>query len=82
MGLSNNPASLRLHLASWNLKIFQLNWKSKMEPSVAKSKLDAMGFKSSLVLLLQNEFWNEQSILDSKNIQKKLMMSWFKLKLS
>ena len=32
-----NPASLRLHLASWNLLEFQLSWDSKMEPSVAKT---------------------------------------------
>ena len=32
-GALHNPASLRLNLASWNLKDFQSNWKSKMEPS-------------------------------------------------
>ena len=31
-----NNATLWLHLASWNLPDFQLSWKSKMEPSVAK----------------------------------------------
>ena len=31
----NNITTLWLHLASWNLLDFQLNWKSKMEPSVA-----------------------------------------------
>ena len=34
-GSLHNPASLRLHLASWNLKDCQSSWESKMEPSVA-----------------------------------------------
>ena len=34
--IAGNITTLWLHLASWNLPGSQLNWESKMEPSVAK----------------------------------------------
>ena len=36
--LSENITTPWLHLASWNLPNYQINWESKMEPSVAKTE--------------------------------------------
>ena len=58
-GSLHNPASLRLHLASWNLKDFQSSWKSNMEPSVATFKKMMVEISWLLIYIWSNILYLE-----------------------
>ena len=59
----HNHATLWLHLASWNLLDFQLSWKSKMEPSVAKRHDNIKILKHSSYLLEVHNIFLQLSII-------------------